>query len=155
GGAVYLEARPAHWVQDVFAMPRLANSEVQLRVTMKTANSDWPDGMTVSAEVAPWDPAGQSAAPVGKTARSLPISGAREFTLELPTTLAPLRLWSPNDPFLYLATVRLLQNGQAVDERQVRFGMREIVAKGNQLFLNGAPLFLAGYGDDATEPLTG
>jgi hypothetical protein len=111
--------------------------------------------MTVIAEVTPWDSAGHPTVPVGKTERSLPNSGAREFTLELPITLAPLQLWSPEDPFLYLATVRLLQNGQAVDERQVRFGMREIVATGNKLFLNGTPVFLAGYGDDATEPLTG
>jgi len=155
GGAVYLEARPAAWIQEVFAMPRIAASQVQLRVTMKTASSDWPKGMIVTAEVTPWDPAGQPTASAGKTERSLPIAGAREFTLDLPVTLAPLRLWGPDDPFLYVAAVRLLQNGQAVDERQVRFGLREIVAKGNKLFLNGKPIFLAGYGDDSTYPVTG
>jgi hypothetical protein len=155
GGDVYLEARPADWIQEVFAMPRLAASQALLRVTVKTANSDWPKGMTVTAEVAPWDPAGQPTVSAGKTQQPLPTAAAKEQTLELPITLAPLRLWSPDDPFLYVATVRLLQNGQTVDERQVRFGMREIMAKGNKLFLNGKPLFLAGYGDDTTYPITG
>ena len=155
GGAVYLEARPADWIQDVFAMPRIAASQVQLRLTMKTASSNWPKGMSVTAEVTPWDPAGRPSASAGRTERSLPIAAAREFTFDLPVTLAPLELWSPDDPFLYVATVRLRQNDQTVDERQVRFGMREIVAKGDKLFLNGKPLFLAGYGDDTTYPLTG
>jgi hypothetical protein len=42
-----------------------------------------------------------------------------------------------------------------MDERRVRFGVREIVAEGTRLFLNGKPLYLAGYGDDTTYPLTG
>ena len=155
GGAVYLEARPENWIQEVFAMARIEASQVQLRVTLKRASEDWPEGMTVTAEVRPWDAAGQPAAPAGKGERRLPAAGAREFTLEVPVTLAPLRLWSPDDPFLYVAAVRLARNGQAVDEREARFGMREIVAKGNKLFLNGKPLFLAGYGDDTTYPLTG
>jgi hypothetical protein len=154
GGPVYLEARPADWIQEVFAMPRIAASQAQLRVTVKTANSGWPQGMTLTAEVTPWNPARQPTALAGRTQQPVPTA-AREQTLELPVTLTPLRLWSPDDPFLYLATVRLLQDGRTVDETQVRFGMREIVANGNKLFLNGKPLFLAGYGDDTTYPLTG
>jgi len=155
GGAVYLEARPENWIQDVFAVPRLEASQVELRVTLKTAGSNWPEGMTVTAGVRPWDAAGQPTASAGKAERLLPAANGKELALDLPVTLAPLRLWSPDDPFLYTAAVRLAQNGQAVDERQVRFGMRELVAKANRLFLNGKPLFLAGYGDDTTYPLTG
>lgn len=157
GGAVYLEARPADWIQDVFAMPRIAASQVQLRVTLKTANADWPKGMMVTAEVTPWDASGQptATAPAGQNQRPLPVADAKEQTLDLPVPLSRLRLWSPDDPFLYVATVRLWQNDRVVDEQQVRFGMREITAEGRKLLLNGKPLFLAGYGDDATDPVSG
>jgi beta-galactosidase len=155
GGAVYLEARSVDWLQDVFAMPRIAASQVQLRVTVKTVKSDRPQGLTVTAEVTPWDPAGRPGSLVGKNRQPLPTTTAGEHTLDLPVALAPLRLWSPDAPFLYVATVGLLQDGRVVDERQVRFGMREITAEGRKLLLNGKPLYLAGYGDDTTYPLTG
>ncbi|MCL4177435.1 MAG: DUF4082 domain-containing protein [Verrucomicrobia bacterium] len=155
GGDVYLEARPADWIQDVFAMPRIAASQVRLRVTLRTVNSDWPPGMSVTAEVTPWNPAGQPIAAVGRIRQPLSTVATREQSFELPVTLAPLRLWSPDDPFLYLATVRLERDNRIVDEQKVRFGMREITADGTGLLLNGKPLYLAGYGDDTTYPLTG
>ena len=65
------------------------------------------------------------------------------------------RLWTPDTPHLYTARVKLLQGERVLDELSVRFGMREITADGRKLFLNGKPLFLAGYGDDTTYPLTG
>ncbi|GEM_PF-1917722 len=155
GGAVYLEARPVDSIADVFAMPRIAASQVQLRVALKAAGAMWPKGMTLTAEVTPWDASGKPTPPAGENQRPLLVADAKEQTLDLPVPLAPLRLWSPDDPFLYVATVRLWQNERLVDERQVRFGMREIVADGRKLLLNGKPLFLAGYGDDATDPVSG
>jgi hypothetical protein len=154
-GVTYLEARPSDWIQDVFAMPRVADAQVQLRIVLKTAHSDWPKGLNLMAEVSPWAPADQSTPLAGKTEQPVPTAVARDQTIDLPVALAPLRLWSPEDPFLYVATVRLWRNGQALDERQARFGMREIVARANKLFLNGKPLFLAGYGDDSTYPVEG
>jgi len=155
GGAVYLEARNSAWLEDVFAMPRIAEAQVRLRLTLKTARPDWPAGLAVEAEVAPWDAAGRPRAQAGFARAPAPAGEAGELTFELPVTIASVRLWSPEEPFLYVATVRLLSGGQALDERQVRFGMREITAQGRKLFLNGRPLYLSGYGDDATEPLTG
>ena len=56
-------------------------------------------------------------------------------------------------PALYAARVRLRQGDRVWDETTTRFGMREITAHGDKLFLNGKPLYLSGYGDDATEPM--
>jgi hypothetical protein len=65
------------------------------------------------------------------------------------------RLWTPDTPNLYTARVKLVQGEQVLHELSVRFGLREITAEGRKLFLNGKPLFLAGYGDDTTYPITG
>jgi len=155
GGAVYLEARSPDWLDDVFAMPRITEAQVQLRVTVRTARPDWPATLAIQAEVAPWHATGRSIAPTGRARRPVPPGGAGEMTFDLPVAMTSPRLWSPEDPFLYVATVRLVSGGQALDERQVRFGMRQITAQGRKLFLNGRPLYLCGYGDDATEPITG
>ena len=55
-------------------------------------------------------------------------------------------LWTFDDPFLYQVRARLLDaNGKVVDETgQYRFGFREMVTKGSQLFLNGKPTHLRG-----------
>ena len=65
------------------------------------------------------------------------------------------RLWSPDDPHLYTATVRLMEDGRERDRVEERFGMREVATKGHTLLLNGKPLYLRGYGDDNIEVLTG
>ena len=65
------------------------------------------------------------------------------------------RLWSPDSPFLYTASVRLVQNGREIDRMEQRFGMRELTTRGRVLLLNGKPLYLRGYGDDNVEVLTG
>ncbi len=156
GGRVYLEAREPCWVQDVFAIPRIADSEVQLRVTVKTARPNWPTGLGITAEVAPWDQDNRPTMVSGRAQHPVSAGGpGSEITFDLPLSVARLHLWTPDDPFLYVATVRLIKDGELLDEQQVRFGMRQITAQGNKLFLNGKPLYLSGYGDDATEPITG
>jgi hypothetical protein len=64
-------------------------------------------------------------------------------------------LWSPTKPNLYVATIQLFRGEVPVDEMAIRFGMRKIEAKDQRILLNGKPIFLRGFGDDAIEPLTG
>ncbi|MCU0411629.1 MAG: hypothetical protein MUF82_03750 [Bacteroidetes bacterium] len=52
--------------------------------------------------------------------------------------------WSPSDPFLYGARVRVSVAGEARDEWSGRFGMREFEIRGKQFFLNGKPIALRG-----------
>lgn len=55
------------------------------------------------------------------------------------------QLWSPEKPQLYRAVVALDDvNGQAVDQLQTQFGIREFTTKGSQLILNGNSVFLKG-----------
>ncbi len=155
GGAVYLEARPSVWIEDVFAMPKIVAGQVTLRIALRAAKGSLPPGLTLSAEVVPWAETGNPGLSAGQASVPLSTTGSPPWSIDLPVSLAPVRLWSPDDPFLYVARVKLVERGQAQDEVQVRFGMREIRAEGRRLLLNGKPLYLSGYGDDATEPITG
>jgi len=52
-------------------------------------------------------------------------------------------LWSPETPFLYVASCRLASpKGVALDELDQRFGFREFTVKGRQFLLNGKPMTL-------------
>ena len=75
------------------------------------------------------------------------------FTLEVP--LRNFRPWSPEHPNLYTARVELVENGQVVQTRLERFGVRKLEVRGKGLYLNGKPFFVRGCGDNAVYPETG
>ena len=55
-------------------------------------------------------------------------------------------LWSPDDPYLYEAIIRLKEKGQVIDEQRVKFGIRSFsfdaekgfVLNGHKVLINGA-----------------
>jgi len=55
------------------------------------------------------------------------------------------RLWSPDNPYLYEATVRLKEKGQVIDEQTVTFGIRSFSFDAEKGFmLNGMPTLING-----------
>lgn len=76
-----------------------------------------------------------------------------QASLQLHLPNAPL--WSPENPNLITATIRLMRNGVQIDSKQERFGIREVSTNGSALLLNGKPLYLRGYGDDNVEVIDG
>ena len=60
-------------------------------------------------------------------------------------TIDKPHLWSPDDPYLYEATVRLKEKGQVIDEKTVKFGIRSFsFDAGKGFVLNGKPLLING-----------
>jgi len=57
-----------------------------------------------------------------------------------------VRLWSPDDPFLYTVEVSLKQGGKTFDRYVTQTGVRTITATNKQVLLNGKPIFLKGFG---------
>jgi Glycosyl hydrolases family 2, sugar binding domain/Glycosyl hydrolases family 2, TIM barrel domain/Glycosyl hydrolases family 2 len=88
----------------------------------------------------------------GETSVAVPKFGAaHEFSLKLP------KLWSPESPFLYDLTVRVMKDQKEVDVVKSYFGMRKITLgkddKGvTRLFLNNKPLFQVGPLDQGFWP---
>ena len=64
------------------------------------------------------------------------------------------RLWSPDTPALYTATVRLFDGERLLDTAAIRFGLREIRTEASKVLLNGKPIFLRGGCDDQLYPET-
>ena len=114
---VYLEARPALYVDSFEFHPSVAGQRVELRVRL---SDPAPAGATLELRV-PTGPAGDP--PVAE-ARQAVAQGAREARLTLALG-ARARLWSLEDPHLYDATLTL---GTASGQDRVKgyFGLREI-----------------------------
>jgi beta-galactosidase/beta-glucuronidase len=65
-----------------------------------------------------------------------------EMTLEIP--LSDFISWTPEKPFLYIATARLISGKGISDELSHQFGMRDFTTKGKFFYLNGEKYFLRG-----------
>jgi beta-glucuronidase len=74
-----------------------------------------------------------------------------EMNLDVPE-VAP---WSPAAPNLYDLTVELKQGGEVVDSYSLRIGFRTIRVEGDQLLLNGEPVYLKGFGRHEDFPVVG
>ena len=59
-------------------------------------------------------------------------------------TLDRADLWSPEKPVLYKATARIKKGGVVIDDRTDRIGIRQVMAKGQSILLNGKPLIIKG-----------
>ncbi|WP_043587898.1 glycoside hydrolase family 2 protein [Geminisphaera colitermitum] len=85
-----------------------------------------------------------------RVAENIPVDADGVATLQLQAG-AP-RIWSPDTPHLHRLTVRLPDNGDALE---IRFGLRRIEARSGKLWLNGQPLVLRGYNRHEWHPNTG
>ena len=74
-------------------------------------------------------------------------------TIKLPLT--DFRPWTPEHPNLYTARVDLVANGQVIQTRHERFGVRKFEVRGKEFYLNGKPFYVRGFGDDHVYPITG
>jgi beta-glucuronidase len=64
-------------------------------------------------------------------------------------------LWSPSSPNLYDLSIELVQDGDVVDSYSLKVGVRTVRVEGNQLLLNGQPVYLTGFGRHEDFPVVG
>lgn len=84
----------------------------------------------------------------------LPLSTSTS-SLHLEIPLRNFRPWSPEHPNLYWAKIELLQDGQVVQTRMERFGVRKLEVVGREFRLNGRPFFVRGCGWHNLYPIEG
>ncbi len=89
---------------------------------------------------------------VVSAAREISADG-REVDLSIPVT-APNK-WDPEHPRLYTLETEVLAEGRVVEKTSQRVGFRQIEVRGNQLFVNGAPVKLRGACRHEVDPVRG
>lgn len=86
------------------------------------------------------------------------IDAALNFTDATATSILRVpqaKLWGPGHPHLYTLTVTLEDDGVVVDRYRLDIGIRTVAVRGDQLLLNGEPIFLTGYGRHEDFPVHG
>ncbi len=133
-------AAPLH-ICGIHVVPsiRPSSAQVRLELSERSAGPDLrvrctiegEDGLTFVAE---------QPLPANREAASL--------KLKMPGA----KLWSPEQPALYRATVQLFTADRITDTASMRFGLRDIRALGTKVLLNGNPVMLRGGCDDHYYP---
>lgn len=143
-GNVSLEISDPLYIESVTAVPDLSANAARFKVTINHPRDvpRNPVRLEVSLQGA------KVYFPITFTADE---HAETEVVVHLPTR----HLWTPEDPYLYSATLRLVAGPTERDRVEQRFGMREITSHGNVLLLNGKPIYLRGFGDDNIQVLTG
>ena len=80
-----------------------------------------------------------------KKIENVPLKSGKTATYVQSFTIDQPRLWSPDDPYLYEATISLKSGGRVIDEQRVKFGIRTFsFSAGKGFVLNGQPLPING-----------
>ncbi|MCI0512445.1 beta galactosidase jelly roll domain-containing protein [candidate division KSB1 bacterium] len=144
---VYLEARPAMYLDQIHFRPDVDQISVTARVTLQSPNTSKKMKLRIQAE--------KDLFPLVEQALKL-TPGAN--TLECTWKMVNPQLWSPENPFLYPVRVQLWQANQLVDEVQSYFGMRKISTGRwadqdyESILLNHRPYYLLGALNQAFHP---
>ena len=145
--SVELEATPPVYLDDVWARGEIDGPVAEVHVTVAGAAPEGDSaGRLLSVTIR--DSSGNEA---GKSERN--IDGAGEYLFRIPVENG--RLWSPEEPNLYLADAVLsAPDGTPLHGWTERFGIRKLEVRGKQFFLNGKPYFFRGLGDHHYDPMT-
>jgi beta-glucuronidase len=79
------------------------------------------------------------------------VEQATTLELSIPNAL----FWAPSTPNLYQMSIQLLYKGEQVDLYTMPVGIRTIKIEGNQLLLNGKPIYLQGFCRHEDFPIIG
>ncbi len=132
---VWLEARPAAYIQQAHITPDVSHQQATFAVTVESPASGSLD-LQISVQ-----------APDGRTfaqAQTLAISEAGTQTTSITVDLPDPLLWEPETPNLYTVDLALSapDGVSAADVVHTYFGMRSIAVAGQNVLLNGHPIYL-------------
>lgn len=109
-------------------------SEAAVSVTVRNENPQ-PRNLTLSVKLGG----------LGSTETTVSVPADSFVTVSKTVPLSGAKLWSPENPQVYTATVELCENGRTVDVVEQRFGVRTITYSATDgLRLNGKPIKLNG-----------
>ncbi len=87
----------------------------------------------------------------GHGAHIVSETSAREVMLTVPDAA----LWAAGEPNLYDLIVELIRGGEVCDRYALPVGIRTIRVEGDELLLNGQPIYLQGFSRHEDFPITG
>ena len=146
---LYLESRSFVYIEDVFPRPLLAEDAVELWIELEMPNGNLATAVTIETSIF-----GQNfkTEVVKRHKKRVSVVGGRcLYKIKQKIPKDKLRLWTPENPWLYQVQVKLYdQSGKKLlDTKQKQFGMRSFVIAENsnpkgRMYLNGKEIRLRG-----------
>jgi hypothetical protein len=124
---VWLEPVPQIRIEKLRITPDLEESAFKLSVYLHAPHANW----SVEADVLDGDT-------VVASLRKPTRNGSARLFIRVPDA----KLWSPDAPNLYDLKVRLVQNGEVIDEVTSYSGMRSVELRDGHMCLNGEPIYM-------------
>lgn len=148
-GRVSVEVRPEIYIDDIFARPDIDEGFIELRLGVYNYTDELPEDYQFVAEIGPKNfTDGDAEETFTYEAKMVQIGrGKNEYRYRIP--MKKFRLWTPETPYLYGLTARILKDGAQVTCNFKHFGMRKFVSdettepKG-KFFFNNKPFVLRG-----------
>ena len=129
--SVVLQARPQVRIEDVYARPNWKTGHLPLEVTLD--NRSGGDAEVTLKAVITERKSGKEVATVTAGVRAQPGQSVHALV----TTVTPVRLWSPDDPFLYAVKVTADWAGKRDAYELQRVGFRELRVVNGVFMFNG------------------
>jgi beta-glucuronidase len=92
---------------------------------------------------------------VGTTEFSINLDGNSTYVLKENVSIPNPKLWTFNEPNLYILKITLTEQENVIDEYYTQFGVRTIQTAGNKALLNNKIIFLTGAARHEDHPLYG
>ncbi len=131
---VWLEARPAAYITQVHITPDVPNSRAMMAVTVESPLSE-----NVDLQITVQSPDERS---VSHSQQLVIDKTNTRQTFTITFDLSRPLLWEPETPNLYTVELKLTAAGQSPDVVHTYFGMRRIEVSGENILLNGHPIYL-------------
>ena len=146
---IELEATPDSWIDDAWVRGNFDKQSAIVNITVQHTGGPPPSSLSATIKISTRD--GNI---VGNGESTVTFNGTETTSVSNEIPLSVFRLWTPETPDLYLATITLLADGIPIHGWIERFGIRKLEVRGDRFYLNNTPFFVRGYGDDYIYPLT-
>ncbi len=134
---VQLMATDAVYVDDVFIEPKIGEDTATFHVELdhtaiKGTSAELEINITKASDST------KKVVNVSEKWELHPGKNKKDFVLKIPDT----EYWSPANPHLYKAEVKVLVDGKVSDFWSERFGLRELTIKNKDFYLNGERIYI-------------
>ena len=140
--SVFFCANP--FIETIQVAPRVATSEIEIQTRLQNHGTT-PASFTLTQRVRPWNkgskPATAKPGDLQALAQTVTLDPGEDKVVTQTLAIPNARLWSPEDPFLYV-----LDTATGGDSVSTRFGMREFRfdSATKRAYLNGKVYYLRG-----------
>ncbi|ANQ51452.1 glycoside hydrolase family 2 [Flammeovirga sp. MY04] len=134
---VSLKVTDDYLVDDVFITTKYQTGTVNTALSIENTATELRE---VTIQVNVLDKDQKVVASKNETKTLTPGKNAIDYQFDIEEA----ELWSPKNPYLYTAEVKVLKQDQLSDEWAFKFGIREFVIKEKKFYLNGEEFFVKG-----------